>query len=352
MSLHSTRRSCLGTIATVAAFTIVAACGGSVSTGEGGSSGAGATAGNGGTSGVGGSAAKGGAGGTSQGGYAGWTGGTGGAPMGGSAGTGGCVDTGCGPDYANCCNPGMSCGNWDGTQCGCGSDMHWHCYGVGGSPQGGAAGSGGCIGTPCGPDMNPCCTPGIACASSSGTCSCANDWLWHCNGSGGSGGSCVDYGCGPTGMKCCYPGSGCATPGPNGSCNCGGDYTWHCSGGYGGMAGAGGSPACDPSNCAPPFTCCGQDCVNPLNDPSHCGSCNGVCASPPGSSPYCDYGKCTIPPCWGSICDANSFCCGQTCCKMGQMCCDVQGPGPSSGPICHTPTAMEPTCPMGCPLCQ
>ena len=52
------------------------------------------------------------------------------------------------------------------------------------------------------------------------------------------------------------------------------------------------------------------------------------------------------------LCAPNSICCGSTCCPVGDICCEDQGPI-SRAPSCFTPTAAEPTCPQGCaPLCK
>jgi hypothetical protein len=59
------------------------------------------------------------------------------------------------------------------------------------------------------------------------------------------------------------------------------------------------------------------------------------------------------PPCEreAGSCGAGSSCCGTECCTSGQLCCDPQGPI-DRFPVCFTPTADQPTCPMGCaPLC-
>ena len=103
------------------------------------------------------------------------------------------------------------------------------------------------------------------------------------------------------------------------------------------------------ATCAPPFMCCGDTCVNTQNDPNHCGDCVTIC---PDRMRFCGGGNCSAPPCGiGTICLGTDFCCGTNCCAKGQLCCDVQGPGPTTGPSCYTPTSTQPTCPLGCPLC-
>ena len=61
-----------------------------------------------------------------------------------------------------------------------------------------------------------------------------------------------------------------------------------------------------------------------------------------------------VPPCsqTAGICAPNSLCCGTTCCAVGDICCQVDGPVSGGPPTCVTPTAAMPTCPQGCaPLC-
>jgi hypothetical protein len=222
--------------------------------------------------------------------------------------------------------------------------------GQGGWVQGGQGGAAGCVDQYCGPDHAPCCMTGVSCANITAgtTCGCGDDKLWHCFGAGGSGGACEGTPCGPDWAPCCEPGLGCAA-GNDLWCECGYDLTWYCSG----VGGAGGSGPCDGESCQYPLQCCGATCVNPLNDPFSCGACGAACAYPVGGSPYCSYGVCSLPPCVGEVpCPAGTSCCGTSCCAQGQLCCDVQGPGPSGGPSCHWPTAEEPTCPLGCPMCQ
>ncbi len=113
----------------------------------------------------------------------------------------------------------------------------------------------------------------------------------------------------------------------------------------GDMAGGGGCTM----TCGKPFVCCSGQCRNLENDPSNCGGCGAPC---PSGMTFCSGGQCGTPTCFGGqACIGTKFCCGQQCCDIGQVCCDVQGPGPSMGPQCHTPVPGEPTCPLGCPLC-
>lgn len=86
--------------------------------------------------------------------------------------------------------------------------------------------------------------------------------------------------------------------------------------------------------CTMGFVCCDGSCVNTRNDIHNCGHCGVVCS---GAQPFCDGTSCTTAPCMPG-------------CGAGQLCCNVQGPGPSRGPMCTTPTDGG-TCPLGCPLC-
>jgi len=120
--------------------------------------------------------------------------------------------------------------------------------------------------------------------------------------------------------------------------------------GTGGTTGAGGSGVCAVP-CTTGRSCCGGGCVNIQNDPLNCGMCGNRCE---GATPYCGDGTCQQPPCDPQVelCAPGSICCGSTCCPVGDICCEDQGPV-SRGPSCFSPTAAEPTCPQGCaPLCK
>ncbi|MCB9583404.1 MAG: hypothetical protein H6717_40605 [Polyangiaceae bacterium] len=171
-------------------------------------------------------------------------------------------------------------------------------------------------------------------------------------GGSGNAGGCSSTGCGPSGALCCEPGMGCASASGGGSsisCTCTDALVWDCSTGSGGSGGtAGGTGNCGPTGCPLGTTCCNDQCVNLMNDPHNCGTCGNVCGVAPQ---YCSGGVCGKPPCFGQPPSAG-FCCGTHVCTDAQLCCDVQGPGPSMGPICFTPTPNQKTCPIGCPLCQ
>jgi hypothetical protein len=103
--------------------------------------------------------------------------------------------------------------------------------------------------------------------------------------------------------------------------------------------------ACAPA-CQLGFDCCEGGCANLANDIHNCGACGVVCGGP---SPFCDGTHCVQAPCMSAQ-DCTDTCCGTTCCGAGQLCCDVQGPGPTQGPKCTDP--VNGTCPLGCPTCD
>jgi endosialidase-like protein len=118
------------------------------------------------------------------------------------------------------------------------------------------------------------------------------------------------------------------------------------AGGSGADAATDALVACD-GGCGAGRMCCAGSCVNTANDPFNCGQCGVRCA---GATPFCA-GSCQAAPCARGACPSGQ-CCGSECCAAGQLCCQEQGPV-SRLPICHTPTASEPTCPQGCaPLCR
>ena len=92
-----------------------------------------------------------------------------------------------------------------------------------------------------------------------------------------------------------------------------------------------GGGACDGGACTFGLSCCADACKNYTNDPLNCGGCGIHCG---GTTPMCNGGKCE-----GATC--------QPPCGDGQVCCDVQGPGPSGPPQC----IQGLTCPVGCPSC-
>jgi len=125
------------------------------------------------------------------------------------------------------------------------------------------------------------------------------------------------------------------------------------AGGAGGAAdggGQGGQGDCMEA-CAPGLSCCSGKCVNLKNDIHNCGACGVVCDQP---HPYCNQGfTCLHAPCLPETppaCDPGGFCCDNVCCKPGQLCCLVEGPGPFAGASCQDP--VDGTCPVGCPTCD
>jgi Chaperone of endosialidase/Stigma-specific protein, Stig1 len=121
------------------------------------------------------------------------------------------------------------------------------------------------------------------------------------------------------------------------------------SGGSGGSSGGGsgsssGGGVCSPA-CEGGFLCCNGQCIDPSNNPEHCGDCSTTCS---GQTPFCGHGKCGVP-----VCDqecSNGSCCGNQCCTGAQICCEVDGPV-DVPTRCFTPTASQPTCPPGCLTC-
>ncbi|MFO0568890.1 MAG: hypothetical protein U0263_24750 [Polyangiaceae bacterium] len=257
---------------------------------------------------------------------------------------------------------GSGGGSGGGVSGGSGGGVFGGAGGSGNVSGGGGAlgGSGGaCDPAGCGPTGAACCDVGTGCgfATPGGnvSCSCMGDLRWQCTTSGGAGGTggCDPNACGPSGTPCCTPGIGCASSAggaPGVTCSCTAAGIWKCSGGSGGAGGSGGGTSCTgPTSCPQGLSCCAGKCVNVANDPFNCGGCSNVCAANP---PFCN-GVCGPTPC--SIATdppPGTFCCGTNFCKQGQLCCEVNGPGPSGGPTCHTPTPQQPTCPIGCPLCQ
>lgn len=65
-------------------------------------------------------------------------------------------------------------------------------------------------------------------------------------------------------------------------------------------AGCGADNALVGGSCAAPFSQCGAECVNLLNDPENCGTCGLACS--PGSA--CEMGECLFVPTDGSSTDA------------------------------------------------
>jgi hypothetical protein len=97
------------------------------------------------------------------------------------------------------------------------------------------------------------------------------------------------------------------------------------------------------SDCMMGLECCSGRCVNLLHDPDHCSACGTAC---PDARPFCAGGSCVETPCFGVTCIGTETCCGNNCCAIGAICCEVDGPGPTGGPDCYVGV-----CPGGCPLC-
>ncbi len=113
---------------------------------------------------------------------------------------------------------------------------------------------------------------------------------------------------------------------------------------------SGGPVPCD-AGCGPLAQCCGGECKAVYDDPFNCGGCGTVCK---GADSLCAGGHCIKPVCFAdaATCTTAGSCCGSSCCGKDQLCCEVPGPGPTTGPQCFTPTSTQPTCPAGCPACQ
>ena len=105
--------------------------------------------------------------------------------------------------------------------------------------------------------------------------------------------------------------------------------------------GGGGSGTCA-LPCQVGRTCCGNGCVNTMNDPNNCGACGHKCTATTGA--LCSGGKCMVPACTTFGCGFGTTCCGNGCCSSAQLCC---GPAVamSSLPNCFTPTVNQTSCP-------
>lgn len=165
-------------------------------------------------------------------------------------------------------------------------------------------------------------------------------------GSGAVGGTAGSSGIGGEGGSAGSAGSAGAggSAGVGGSAGAGGSAGSAGAGGSAGNAGTGGGGACDPA-CGEGRECCADHCVNPVNDPQHCGKCDVVCPS----GTICSEGQCVMPPCSAS-CGSGEQCCGSACCGSGQLCCEPQGPLDME-PVCTLPDEHG-SCPPGCaPQC-
>jgi hypothetical protein len=178
-------------------------------------------------------------------------------------------------------------------------------------------------------------------------------------GAGGSSGTGTGASSGTGAGGASGSGTGGSSSGASGASGTGTGGTPDSSGGSssggtsgGGQAGAGGDAG--PGSCSQTQTCpmgqqcCAGRCTNLKNDPKSCNGCGTTC-TPPNS--FCGNGQCARPPCdSGTSCQSGS-CCGSHCCAGGQLCCEVYRGGAAIERLCHTPTAAEPTCPLGCTWC-
>lgn len=112
---------------------------------------------------------------------------------------------------------------------------------------------------------------------------------------------------------------------------------------------------CGEEKCPYPFMCCSGHCIDPRNDPDHCGACEIVCASDPGHLRYCHKSACSAPACADAAaagCDGGAACCGEACCATGEYCCDAWWGMSLMFTSCSAPTTLAPTCPRGCLACE
>jgi hypothetical protein len=167
------------------------------------------------------------------------------------------------------------------------------------------------------------------------------------NGDAGRGGATGAAGSGSAGRGGATGTAGSGSAGRGGS----GGTAGTAGSGNAGRGGTGGTNSCAAVTCAVGRMCCDGFCVNLQNDPFNCGVCGKLCE---GVTSFCLNGMCQAPTCLAPIlCGANSFCCGNTCCSTGQLCCDPQGPAGGVPPTCFTPGRETPTCPQGCaPICE
>jgi len=104
-------------------------------------------------------------------------------------------------------------------------------------------------------------------------------------------------------------------------------------------------PECtEDEDCLEGLTCCDGRCANLDRDPHHCSACGTACT---GTTPFCDMGTCSEPPCDPTAgCTGVANCCHTECCVGTQVCCIVEGPGPLAPARCY-----DDYCPGGCPAC-
>ena len=203
----------------------------------------------------------------------------------------------------------------------------------GGDSDGGGNGSGGSAGQGGGAMSGGGPATGGTAPGTGGSATGANGGTSGGPATGGSGATAgsATGGSGATG--------GTAGTGANGGGAMGGTAG---SGATGGTAGAGCGVECTGRG----FICCGEQCVNPYNDHRNCGTCGNVCGD---GNATCTDGNCAPPVCADDIvCIGTTYCCGDTCCEIGRVCCAVPGPVGVS----HSCIDYEETCPRGCLDCD
>lgn len=195
------------------------------------------------------------------------------------------------------------------------------------------------VGDECLPSCDPPCGPGETCNRETGTCEEAP---------AGDGSTDSDAPSGPDGADA--PGDGDAP----GDAVDGGDPGTGDPPGDGSTDTSTGDTTGDGS-CDPPNMMCGSACINPMNNPLHCGGCGLAC--PLGASCVAGTCACTIPGqmvCDGACIDilgdpANCGGCGVTCDESGPSCVSGEcrcGPDPACAPC--DPTSCG-TCETCCP---
>lgn len=167
-------------------------------------------------------------------------------------------------------------------------------------------------------DENNCGACGTACAAGThcvgGRCLCVAE--------GGQGVVCA------AGRTCCNGTCAALDTDATNCGKCGNDCTAQ---GTSQEACTGGSCGCGVGGerCGMDQLCCGTQCVDPITDRNHCGSCDTVCAG----LATCENGACRNPQgnCGGRNCNANEMCVNNVCVPKG-------------GPVCNPPCAPGEGC--------